>query len=231
MVLVAFTDTLEAQELDAAFYLSESKNNMRLFLEVVQAIFEGGLWKQEFSNWNEYCKAKLPKGASRIRQMRSAQRTIQLVESVSSLTPVIKEVNWMKDIIPQEQRHMMPQVYKLAHDLCKGKLARRHVQAAYDVELELSVTGTISIDGISVPPTPLNRLAAHKEIQIEVDKRHNDHRRGSSKRQAISVTFGELTWIDGVLRLIVNESISLQDAELLASGTHKVYIERDKDNE
>lgn len=230
MTALAIMTTLDTQVQDAIVYHELATKNIELFVETVTAIYDGQEWQRYGMNWTDYCKEYLPCGASNIRHMKKKLIITDLIERVSGVTPLAKQVQWLGDTIKQSERHYIPRVYQLAYEVFGDDMKKRHIASAFDMVKELAITGAVSVDGESVPAIDMNQMSAFKEKALEADKRLSDHRSGANKREVVSVSF-EMLDVGGSLRLVASEEVSYRDASKLAIGIHKVYIDKDTDDE
>lgn len=177
---------LSQLEAKARSYFSAAMQNWQLFAETCLQIQSSGLWEAEgFDSWKEYCRARLPVGASRIRQYKAALPYAELLSQATGYKPSENQVRSLLQVVKDETK--LIQVYKEAAKRTDEQPAKRHFEAVLGVVEETETTGAVSVGGLSMPATDVTLDSAMNEAVMEANLRFDEHKR-RGKSTAINIT-------------------------------------------
>jgi hypothetical protein len=151
------------------------------FIECLEIVQKGGLWRLKAQTWDQYTRSTFNLSSARIRQIRIAQETSEMLVELTGIAPVnerqIRALNSITSGMPDKGK---AEVWQRAATLTGGNPAPRHIQAAADVLIEANVSdGYVSFGGESVPANAIN--AAILEAIQEADRRRAEHIRSDSQ--------------------------------------------------
>lgn len=150
------------------------------FCECLENVQNGGYFRLKHSTWEEYTRSEFGLSSARLRQIRLAQETSEMLIELTGIAPVNeRQVRTLNSITAGQPDELKAEVWQRAASLTGGNPAPRHIQAAYDVVMERSVTGGyVSVGGESVLADGTS-LAIMEALQ-EADKRRAEHIRQDS---------------------------------------------------
>jgi hypothetical protein len=150
------------------------------FVECLENVQKGALYRLKCASWEEYTRSEFNLSSARLRQIRLAQETSEMLIELTGIAPTNeRQVRALNSITAGASDELKAEVWEHAASLTGGNPAPRHIQAAYDVIVERDVTGGyVSFGGESVPATA--QSAAILEAIQEADKRRAERIRGDS---------------------------------------------------
>lgn len=177
---------LQQLEAKARSYFTAAMQNWQLFAEICLEIQSSGLWEEEgFDSWKDYCRARLPVGASRIRQYKAALPYAELLSQATGYQPSENQVRSLLQVVKDETK--LIQVFKEAAKRSDKQPAKRHFEAVLGVVEEQETTGAVSVGGLSMQATDVTLDAAMNEAIMEANLRFEEHKR-RGKSTAIKIT-------------------------------------------
>ena len=150
------------------------------FCECLENVQNEGYFRLKHRTWEEYTRAEFGLSSARLRQIRLAQETSEMLVELTGIAPVNeRQVRTLNSITAGQPDEIKAEVWERAASLTGGNPAPRHIQAAYDVVMERGVTGGyVSVGGQSVLADGTS-LAIMEALQ-EADKRRAEHIRQDS---------------------------------------------------
>lgn len=186
MLAILPKSELAQLEAKARSYFTAAMQNWQLFAETCLGIQSSGLWEAEgFDSWKAYCRARLPVGASRIRQYKAALPYAELLSQATGYKPSENQIRSLLQVVKDESK--LIQVYKEAAKRTDEQPAKRHFEAVLSVVEETETTGAVSVGGLSMPATDVTQNAAMNEAVMEADLRFAEHRK-RGKATEIKIT-------------------------------------------
>jgi hypothetical protein len=169
---------LLALETEATEHLEVWKHAYWQFWTILLEIRDTGVWEQSNQDtWEGYLESRwLPQlqvGYNRIRQIQAAYPVMRLIEDVTGVTLNENQIRTIKQIVPESDRHLLPEIVSTVFSHTNTPAAR-HIKETYGVIKERIETNTVSIDGEN-HTLNLTTVAA-KQAMLESDRRYNEHR-------------------------------------------------------
>jgi hypothetical protein len=169
---------LATLETEANKHLEVWKHAYWQFWTILLEIRDTGVWEQSNQDtWEGYLESRwLPElqvGYERIRQIQAAYPVMRLIEDVTGVTLNENQVRNLKAIVPESDRHLLPEIVSTVFEHTSSP-APRHIKEAYGVIKERIETNTVSIDG-EAHTLNLTTVAA-KQAMLEADRRYTEHR-------------------------------------------------------
>lgn len=173
-------------EQEALLHLQNAQNHalsavahMKAFLDCADLLQKGGYAALNGMSWDEYTRNTFNVSASRLRQLRAATTTGQLLIELTGVQPdserQLRTFNQLTVGMPDD---LKVEAWARAAAATDGSPAPRHIRAAVEVLTERDQTGGyVSVDGTSIRadvPLDSTQLAIMESVQ-ESNRRRSEH--------------------------------------------------------
>jgi hypothetical protein len=223
-------DRLSRRESRAHEYIDDAIKSWIAYVDEINAIHSEGDWRAKAPTWKAYLEAEfLPKlsyGYDRLYQLQAAQPFASAIEQTTGILLNERQTRLVKSLGYEAASPIAAELIVRAHELAEYRgesLKPNHIKDAHTVIKEHRTSGTISLEGESLPtdkPLDLIQLAIVQESD-EHRKRQRQHMQDASKRQPIECT-PELMLVDGKKYAVFPSEIPL---ESVIGKKLKFYVE------
>lgn len=189
--------------LKAEYDRAHSATQSAWFAEVqaAKALQDSKTWKQYAPSWKDYCLKYMPFSAATYRSYLAEVPIAEIVESAASTALNKAEARHLReriaDVIPDEDKAMIPSIWQLCYEAEKEIIPRRDViAAAYQVLKDERDNHSVSVYGESVD---LKALAQSKAVKEALLTNIINHTEETKQKYTIEANGGVLEMLKSIL--------------------------------